>query len=177
MLRRNGKRTVVFMVMIILEIINRTLHLFFLFIRLSFSETFQHWSHSQQFQSQHLKTSSTENTTSCYKSQTVAPSHNWDMTKYFSFPIPGPEEAALGGADWEGPGQTPWLLLCPAGRARHRGPGHADGGSLWLPDAPGQLHQPSGGTYWYRPHLGQDAQLQRSWVREGVEGNFGGITP
>lgn len=101
------------------------------------------------------------------------------MTKYFPllFPIiPGSEEAALGGADWEGLGQTPWLLLCPAGRARHRGPGHADRRSLWFPHAPGQLHQPSGGTHRYRPHLGQDAQLQGGWVREGINENFGGIT-
>lgn len=92
-----------------------------------------------------------------------------DMTEYFPllFPIiPGSEEAALGGADWEGPGQTPWFLLCPAGRARHRRPGHTDWGSLRLSDAPSQLHQPSGGTHWYRPHLGQDAQLQGGWVRE-----------
>ncbi len=101
---------------------------------------------------------------------------DWGSTKYFPllFPIiPGPEEAAMGGADWEGPGQTPRLLLCPAGRACHRGAGHADGGSMWLPDAPGQLHQPSGGTHRYRPHLGQDAQLQGGWVREGVGGGGG----
>lgn len=82
--------------------------------------------------------------------------------------IPGPKEAVMGGADWEGPGQTPRLLLRPAGRACHRGPGHADGGSLRLADAPGQLHQSSGRTHRYGPHLGQDAQLQGGWVRERV---------
>lgn len=83
------------------------------------------------------------------------------------FPIvPGPEEAAMGGADWKGPGQTPWLLLRPAGRACHRGPGHTDGSSMRFPDAPGQLHQPSGGAHRYGPHLGQDAQLQGGWVRD-----------
>lgn len=85
---------------------------------------------------------------------------------FWLFPIiPGPEEAAMGGADWEGLGQTPRLLLCPAGGACHRRSGHADRGSLWLPHAPSELHQPSGGAHWYRPYLGQDAQLQGGWVK------------
>lgn len=78
----------------------------------------------------------------------------------------------MGGVDRESPGQTPWLLLCPAGGARHRGPGHADGGSLRLAHAPGQLHQPPGGTHRHRPHLGQDAELQGGRVRERGNLNF-----
>lgn len=97
-----------------------------------------------------------------------------DVTQSFPplFPIiPGSEEAAMGGADREGFGQTPRLLLCPAGRARHRGLGHADGGSLRLAHAAGQLHQPPGGADRHGPHLGQDAQLQGGRVREGINKN------
>lgn len=71
----------------------------------------------------------------------------------------------MGGTDWEGLGQTPRLLLCPAGRACHWRSCHPDRGSLWLPHAPSELHQPSGGAHWYRPYLGQDAQLQGGWVK------------
>lgn len=84
----------------------------------------------------------------------------------FFFPS-GSEEAALGGADRKGSGQTPRLLLCPAGGARHRGPGHSDGGAVRLADAAGQLHQPKRGTHRYGSHLGQDAELQGGGVREG----------
>lgn len=78
----------------------------------------------------------------------------------------------MGGTDWEGLGQTPRLLLCPAGRACHWRSCHPDRGSLWLPHAPSELHQPSGGAHWYRPYLGQDAQLQGGWVKTRGGGGF-----
>ena len=116
-----------------------------------------------------LKTSLTANTASCDKFTSVSEPHfGLRMTSCFLFPIlAGPKEAAMGGADREGPGQAPRLLLCPAGRAGHRGLSHADRSTVRLAHAPGQLHQPPGGTNRHGPHLGQDAQLQRGRVREG----------
>lgn len=91
---------------------------------------------------------------------------NVDVTQSFSPLAAGSEEAAVGGADREGPGEVARLLLCPAGRARHRGPGHADGGAVRLSHAAGQLHQPERGAHRHRPHLGQDAELQGGGVNQ-----------
>lgn len=78
----------------------------------------------------------------------------------------GSEEAAVGGADREGPRQAAWLLLRPAGGARHRGPGHADGGAVRLSHAAGQLHQSERGAHRHGSHLGQDAELQGGGVNQ-----------
>lgn len=86
------------------------------------------------------------------------------LNPFFLFPSPGPAEAALGGSDRKSSGQAPRLLLCFAGRPCYRGPVHADRGPLRVVGPPGQRHQPQGRAHRHGPHLGQNAELQRSRV-------------